>query len=362
MSTASPSFVNETLTGTLNVNTITPNSGTKLSIGGNSLQFGNNLTTQSEIILYSSGTPPDYCISLNGTVSPPVLGYQTGGTNADHVWYGGSNEVLRLHGTGVPNNNSVTNILGLNGTVLSTKNNVVDTSSTQTLTNKTMDGGSNQFTNIPANRVVATNPNWPIVSSTSSQLIAVPYINASQGGTTIDTSSSTGIPSISSGTWSVSNTIGVDQINGHTNTSSNVTWNTGVTNQMIVKYFSGYLTDYFGTLVGNVVSTSAYVPLMTFTPTSGHSYLAIYYVSTYYTAGPQVGDARGQVTYSRFSNVGGTTTITTNFSNSDSHDYTQNGSNVQPNGTYTNKVDFVIWNVAGDTLNMSFYIRLLATP
>jgi hypothetical protein len=267
-----------------------------------------------------------------------------------------------LHGTGVPNNNSVTNILGMNGTVLSTKNNVVDTSSTQTLTNKTMDGGSNSFTNIPANRVVATSPSQPIISNSSSQLISVPYLSTAMGGLGANNSTASGIPSFSSGTCTVGNTIGIDNINGLTNTSSNVTWDTGVTNQMIVNYFGGYLTDYFGTLVGNVVSTSAYVPVMTFTPTSGHSYLAIYYVSTYYTAGPQVGDARGQVTYSRFSNVGGTTTITTNFSNSDSHDYTQNGSNVQPNGTYTNKVDFVMWNVAGDTLNMSFYIRILATP
>jgi len=130
---------------------------------------------------------------------------------------------------------------------------------------------------------------------------------------------------------------------------------------MIINYFSGYLADYFGTLVGNV-GANTYVPLMTFTPTSGHSYLAIYYVSTYYTAGSQVGNARGQVTYSRFKNVGGTTTITVNFNNNDSHDYSSNGSNVQANATNANNVDFTMWNVAGDTLNMSFFIRILATP
>jgi len=257
---------------------------------------------------------------------------------------------------------SASNTINVNGTNINTViSNFVTTSSTQTLTNKTMDGGSNSFTNIPANRVVATSPSQPIISNSSSQLIAVPYLSTTMGGFGANNGTATGVPNFTSGTCTVGNTIGIDNINGLTNTSSNVTWDTGVTNQMIINYFDGYLTDYFGLLVGNV-GVNTYVPLLTFTPTSGHSYLAIFYVSTYYTAGPQVGDARGQVSYSRFKNVGGTTTITTNFGNSDSHDYTQNGANVQANATNANNVDFVMWNVAGDTLNMSFYIRLLATP
>jgi len=114
-----------------------------------------------------------------------------------------NNEINTISTSLTNHENSVSGVHGVTG-------HVVGTTDTQTLTNKTMDGGSNQFTNIPSNRVIGTNPNWPVVSNSSNQLYTVPYIQAKQGGTQIDTSSSTGIPSISSGNWSVSNTIGVD--------------------------------------------------------------------------------------------------------------------------------------------------------
>jgi hypothetical protein len=49
-------------------------------------------------------------------------------------------ERMKILGTGIVNNNTVTNILGLNGTTLVYKNNVVDTDTAQTLTNKTING------------------------------------------------------------------------------------------------------------------------------------------------------------------------------------------------------------------------------
>ncbi len=47
--------------------------------------------------------------------------------------------------------------------------------------------------------MVGTNPNWPVLLNSSNQLYTVPYIQAKQGGTQIDTSSLTGILSISLG-------------------------------------------------------------------------------------------------------------------------------------------------------------------
>lgn len=60
-------------------------------------------------------------------------------------WKVGTNnaERLKILASGIANDNTVTNILGLQGTTLSYKNNIVDTTTAQTLTNKTIDSASN---------------------------------------------------------------------------------------------------------------------------------------------------------------------------------------------------------------------------
>lgn len=58
----------------------------------------------------------------------------------------GATERLRILASGIANDNTITNVLGLQGTTLVTKNNLVDTASAQTLTNKTIDSGSNTIT------------------------------------------------------------------------------------------------------------------------------------------------------------------------------------------------------------------------
>jgi hypothetical protein len=68
-------------------------------------------------------------------------------------------------------------------------------------------GSGAGLTNIAANTVSGTAVNQPIVTNGSSQLVNVPYITATQGGTGIDSSASTGLPYLSSaGTWAVNKT------------------------------------------------------------------------------------------------------------------------------------------------------------
>ena len=67
-------------------------------------------------------------------------------------------ERLRIDGAGITNDNTITNILGLNGTSLRTKTNVADTSTAQTLTNKTLDSAANTIT-ITSSPLAAANIN-----------------------------------------------------------------------------------------------------------------------------------------------------------------------------------------------------------
>lgn len=67
-------------------------------------------------------------------------------------------ERLRIDGAGITNDNTITSILGLNGTSLRTKTNVADTSTAQTFTNKTLDSAANTIT-ITSSPLAAANIN-----------------------------------------------------------------------------------------------------------------------------------------------------------------------------------------------------------
>jgi hypothetical protein len=67
-------------------------------------------------------------------------------------------ERLRIAAAGIANDNSITSILGLSGTTLAHKDNVLDTSSVQTLSNKTLDSAANTIT-ITSSPLSATNIN-----------------------------------------------------------------------------------------------------------------------------------------------------------------------------------------------------------
>lgn len=88
-------------------------------------------------------------IVISGISTPGELDL-TGGTNVMVSAISGdidfnTNSLLRLRipNGGIPTDNTMTNILGLSGSTLSFKNNLLDTSSIQTITNKTINSASN---------------------------------------------------------------------------------------------------------------------------------------------------------------------------------------------------------------------------
>jgi hypothetical protein len=86
----------------------------------------------------------DIAFQSNG-VNSLFVGYDQTNANAyilsngDLDLYSGGVERVRLLSTGLPLNNSITQVLGLNGSTLSTKNNIIDTTSIQTIQNKIFD-------------------------------------------------------------------------------------------------------------------------------------------------------------------------------------------------------------------------------
>jgi hypothetical protein len=88
-------------------------------------------------------------IVISGISTPGQLNL-TGGTNVVISATSGdiefnTNSLLRLRipNGGIPTDNTITNILGVLGSTLTFKNNLLDTTTAQTLTNKTIDSASN---------------------------------------------------------------------------------------------------------------------------------------------------------------------------------------------------------------------------
>jgi len=123
--TASPTFVAATLTNRLDLN----------CASFHPIIVNNAAPTSANDILFQN-------------TGNNILGVgSNNATNEGYLWvyavqplkFGTSNtERLRIPAIGIVNDNSVTNILGMQGTTMVTKNNVVDTNTAQTLTNKTL--------------------------------------------------------------------------------------------------------------------------------------------------------------------------------------------------------------------------------
>jgi hypothetical protein len=133
--TATPTFAGVSLVNTLLLTTTSFHPITVNNTGmtsGSDILFQSNGTNQSAFgVNESLGTPESYV--WNYANIPLKFG-----TN--------NSERLRIAASGIGTDNTMTNILGSSSGTLAYKTNLVDTSSTQTLTGKTLDSASNTLT------------------------------------------------------------------------------------------------------------------------------------------------------------------------------------------------------------------------
>lgn len=111
--------------------------------------------TTSDALAVRSTTPSvNQIIFQDGSITSQTgFGYDNlnslhrcwGYLNSPFVFATNDLERMRIPAGGIANDNSITQILGLNGTTLAYKNNVVDTSTSQSLTNKDFTNGVSQF-------------------------------------------------------------------------------------------------------------------------------------------------------------------------------------------------------------------------
>jgi hypothetical protein len=162
-----------TLTGGLGVD-ITATTGTVNINGNTEMSGGLTISTNEFFGLLVNSTTSDASNELlvqKSNVSVSGFGHNDF-TNETYVWsfqatdpikFGpGNTERLRLAATGISNDNTANQVLAINGTAGATtvayKNNLTDTSTAQTLTNKTIDSSNNTLT-ITNSPLIASNIN-----------------------------------------------------------------------------------------------------------------------------------------------------------------------------------------------------------
>ncbi len=131
--TASPSFVNETLSNRLTLSTAAFH---PIIVNQSSNTSGNDILFQKTgVDIFAVGT--NEATNETYTWTPSARDYKIGTSNTER---------LRIPAAGIVVNNAATNILAQVGTSLVTKNNLADTNTSQVLTNKTLDSAVNTLT------------------------------------------------------------------------------------------------------------------------------------------------------------------------------------------------------------------------
>lgn len=82
-------------------------------------------------------------------------------------------------------------------------------------------GDGSGLTNITASQIILDNPNYAVITNASSELTTEQYLSTVRGGTSVDSSSFTGVAKVNSGVWSASEVTGSD-IATETITGSNI--------------------------------------------------------------------------------------------------------------------------------------------
>jgi hypothetical protein len=123
----------------------------------------------NEILFQNSGLTDQtaFGYDVNNSLHRGCWGY----LNSPMVFATNNLERLRIPAGGVANDNSITNILGLSGTTLAYKNNVVDTSTTQTLSNKSFSDAPSTW----GGKVVRMTGTQTTTDASTVTLITVPF-------------------------------------------------------------------------------------------------------------------------------------------------------------------------------------------
>lgn len=145
--------ITDTLVTRTNTENLSNKTFTNTTHVGTAATDRTSISTSSVSITNSTGQA---IISLAGGEATAGTSIR-GSSGALHLYTSNaSSPTLRMSipNTGIANDNSITNILGLNGTNLVYKNNIVDTSTSQSLTNKTLDSITCGFTRATGRQIL----------------------------------------------------------------------------------------------------------------------------------------------------------------------------------------------------------------